>query len=148
MDSIKIDAVYDGKDKILGRLASTVAKQLLLGKNIAVVNAEQCIISGSKESILSKYKARVDLIEKANPEHSPYWPRRSDLLVKRIIRGMLPYHKKPSGKAAYKRLRVYIGIPEELKGTKPIEIETKNPKELYVSSMKVSEVSKLLGYSK
>ena len=148
MDSIKIDVVYDGKDKILGRLASTVAKQLLLGKNVAVVNAEQCIISGSKESILSKYKERIDLIEKANPEHSPYWPRRSDLLVKRIIRGMLPYHKKPSGKAAYKRLRVYIGIPNELKDAKPIAIETRNPKELYVSSMKVSEVSKLLGYSK
>lgn len=148
MDDIKIDVIYDGKDKILGRLASVVAKQLMLGKNVAVVNAEQSIISGDRKGIVSKYKVRVDLIEKANPEHSPYWPRRSDLLVKRVIRGMLPYHKKASGKAAYKRLRVYIGVPDSLKSAKPVEIETKNPKELYVSHMTVSEVSKLLGYNK
>lgn len=148
MEEIKFDAVYDGKDKILGRLASTVAKQLLQGKNVAVVNAEDCIISGNKADILAKYKKRVDLIEKANPEHSAYWSRRPDLLVKRVIRGMLPYHKKATGKAAYKKLRVYVGMPEELKNTKLIAIETKNPKELYVKYVRISEVSKLLGYNK
>ncbi len=148
MKEMKMDIVYDGKDKILGRLASTVAKQLLLGKNVAVINAEQCVISGDRKGIIAKYKVRADIIEKANPEHSPYWPRRSDLLVKRVIRGMLPYHKKASGKAAYKRLRVYIGVPDSLKDAKPVVVETKNPRELYVSHMTVSEVSKLLGYNK
>lgn len=140
--------VYDASDKVLGRLASIVAKQLLTGKKVAVVNAEQAIISGNKKDILSKYKTRLDLIDKGNPEHSPYWPRRSDMLVKRVIRGMLPYHKKATGKVAFKNLRVYIGVPEALKRSKPLEIESKNPKELYVRHMKISELSELLGYNK
>ncbi len=33
--------VYDAKDKVLGRLASTVAKELLNGKKVAVINARR-----------------------------------------------------------------------------------------------------------
>jgi large subunit ribosomal protein L13Ae len=39
--------VIDGKGHMLGRLASIVAKQLLSGKKIVVVRAEQILISGS-----------------------------------------------------------------------------------------------------
>ena len=39
--------VIDGKGHLLGRLASVVAKQLLNGKNIVVVRAEQIVVSGS-----------------------------------------------------------------------------------------------------
>jgi large subunit ribosomal protein L13Ae len=39
--------VIDGKGHLLGRLTSIVAKQLLLGKKIVVVRAEQILISGS-----------------------------------------------------------------------------------------------------
>jgi large subunit ribosomal protein L13 len=36
-------------------------------------------------------------------------------MMKRAIKGMLPYGK-PSGKTALKRVKVYIGIPEEFQG--------------------------------
>lgn len=39
--------VIDGKGHLLGRLASIVAKQLLFGKKVVVVRAEQLLISGS-----------------------------------------------------------------------------------------------------
>lgn len=39
--------VIDGKGHLLGRLASIVAKQLLAGKKVVVVRAEQILISGS-----------------------------------------------------------------------------------------------------
>lgn len=39
--------VIDGKGHLLGRLASIVAKQLLFGKKVVVVRAEQMLISGS-----------------------------------------------------------------------------------------------------
>lgn len=39
--------VIDGKGHLLGRLTSIVAKQLLQGKKIVVVRAEQIVISGS-----------------------------------------------------------------------------------------------------
>ncbi len=141
-------AVYDASDKVLGRLSSIVAKELMNGKKVAVINAERAFISGSKRDILHRYQVRLGLQEKENPEHSPHWPRRPDMLVRRIIRGMLPYHKKPSGKAAYKRLRVFIGRPKLLEGAKAIEIKSKKPKSLYVGYIYINELSKLLGYDK
>ncbi len=138
--------VYDAKEKILGRLASQVAKELLNGKNISIINAEQAVITGDKEMLKAKYTTRMRLKEKANPEHSPYWSRRPDMLVKRIVRGMLPY-RMPRGKAAFKRLRVYMGVPETLRSTKAIEVDTKSPKVLYVKSTTVLELVKLLGYN-
>jgi large subunit ribosomal protein L13 len=140
--------VFDAKDKVLGRLASTVAKELLGGKKVAIINAEQSIISGNKKLIKKKYKTRLDLQEKENPEHSPYWSRRPDFLVKRVVRGMLPYHKKTTGRDAYKRLMVFVGTPEAFKGMKPIEIKTKDPKMLYTGYVRVSELSEMLGYQR
>lgn len=147
----KIDAksyiVYDASDKVLGRLASIVAKSLLNGNNVALINASRAVISGDKYKITKRYKTRLNLQEKENPEHSPYWSRRPDMLVKRIIRGMLPY-RKPRGKSAFRRLRVFMGVPEEFKSIKPIEIKTKNPKHIYVGYITVGELSKRLGYNK
>jgi large subunit ribosomal protein L13 len=140
--------IYDAKDKVLGRFASTVAKKLLQGKKIAIVNVEQMIITGNREGIIKKYKTRLNLNERSNPEHAAYWSRRPDMLVKRIIRGMLPYHKKAIGKDSYKRLRVFIGVPEILKDAKIISIEAKSPKDIYSDYMRISELSEMLGYKK
>ncbi len=137
--------LFDANGKILGRLSTVVAKSLLNGNDVVVINAEGAVISGDKKVIFERYRTRVNLMEKANPEHSPYWPRRPDLLVKRIIRGMLPY-KKPSGKAAYRRLRVYIGTPEEFTKAKPMEVESKDPKGMYVGHITIAELSRRLGY--
>ncbi len=139
--------VYDAKDKVLGRLASIVAKELLNGKKVAVINSDMAIISGDRKGIKAKYKTRLDIKEKANPEHSPYWPRRTDMLVKRVIRGMLPYKKKTTGKEAYENLRVFVGIPSAFKDIKPIEIKSKNPKEMYVGYITTKQLSESLGYS-
>ncbi len=140
------DYVIDGSDRILGRIGSYVAKALLSGNNVTLVNAEKISISGSKKVLFAKYKQLIELKDKANPEHSPYWSRRPDLFVKRSIRGMLPY-KKPKGKEAYKRLRVYIGIPEGVKKTMH-KVDSKKPSELYQNVMTVEELTKNLGYNK
>jgi large subunit ribosomal protein L13Ae len=42
--------VIDGKGHLLGRLASIVGQQLLAGKKVVIVRAEQILISGSCES--------------------------------------------------------------------------------------------------
>ena len=139
--------VFDAKNMILGRLASAAAKELLNGKNVYIVNAEAAVISGSKKVIKEKYKTRLDLQEKENPEHSPYWSRRPDMLVKRVVRGMLPY-RMPRGKEAFKRLKVFMGVPEELKGVKPADLNIKDPKSIYSGYITVAELSKLLGYDR
>jgi large subunit ribosomal protein L13 len=139
------DYVIDGSDRVLGRIGSHVAKQLLYGKSVVLLNAERISISGSQAGLITKYKRLVELKDKANPEHSPYWSRRPDLFVKRVIRGMLPY-KMPRGKAAFKNLRVYIGFPEEFKNAQLAVVESKRPSEIYQAVMTVGELSRKLGY--
>lgn len=106
--------IVDGKRTILGRLASKVAKLLLHGRRVIVVNAEDIIISGKPKPIINKYKAWQNVSTLTNPWKGPFHYKRPDLFVKRRIRGMLPW-KKLRGKRAYDNLRVYIGVPESCK---------------------------------
>lgn len=109
--------VIDGSGLLLGRLASRVAKLALLGENVAVINSEKVVVSGSKETLLEKFKRKGGI---GRPFHGPFTPRMPDRMVRRAIRGMIPFHK-PRGREAYKRVRCYIGVPEELK---TVEAET------------------------
>lgn len=102
--------VIDGSDHIMGRLATHVAKSLLSGEEIVIVNAEKIVITGRKEQILQDYKERRDRGVKGKNRRGPYYPRMPDRMLKRSIRGMLPY-QEPRGRTAYRKLKVYIGVP-------------------------------------
>lgn len=103
--------VIDASGCVAGRVASLVAKELLKGKKIAVVNAEKALITGNTKFIMQAFKEKV---ERGDPYHGPFFPKTPDRILKRIIRGMVPY-KKPKGREAMKRLRIYISVPDELK---------------------------------
>ncbi|MGC9107411.1 MAG: 50S ribosomal protein L13, partial [Infirmifilum sp.] len=123
--------VIDGSNHIAGRLASVIAKKLLEGKNIVVVNADKIIITGKPESITATYLKRwLEWKTYYNPEkRGPKYHRTPDRLFKRMVRGMLP-HDKPKGREALKRLKVYVGVPEEFKEAKMVKVEEalfKNP---------------------
>ena len=128
--------VIDGKNAILGRLASRAAKQLLNGESISIVNAEKIIITGSPQSIKEKYLARR---RRGSAHHGPYYPTRPDLIVRRTVRGMLPY-KTNKGRNAFKRLRVYVGIPA---GTANAEKMEASIRANYIT---VGEVANTLGW--
>jgi len=102
---LKQEITIDATNAILGRLSSYVAKQALQGKTIKIVNSEKAIIIGSRDDILGEYKEKV---ERGNPHHGPFFPRTAHLLMKRTIRGMLEY-KTPKGRAAFERIKCYIG---------------------------------------
>jgi large subunit ribosomal protein L13 len=102
------DAVVDARDCILGRVASQVAERALDGERIAVVNAEETIITGSDEDVMSVFEKRAEL----GSDRGPYYPKRPDRIMKRSIRGMLPY-KRPRGRKAFEGVRVYVGNPFE-----------------------------------
>ena len=102
--------LVDATDLMLGRLASLVAKHLLSGESVIIVNAEKAVISGRKENILDEMRIILGLRNKGSKEKSPKHPRRPDGLVRRTVRGMLPFDK-PRGKEAFGRLRVCVGIP-------------------------------------
>jgi len=100
------DLVVDARDCILGRVSSEVAQRAMDGERIAVVNAEQAIITGDEEDVLSVYRKRVEV----GSDQGPYYPRRPDRLFKRAIRGMIPY-KTPRGREAFENVRTYVGNP-------------------------------------
>ena len=113
--------VIDGNDVVFGRTATQIAKKALAGDEIQLINAEKMIINGNPAKIVNRYLERKRVKNKADPEHSPKWPKIPHMLVKRMIRGMLPW-KSARGRAAYKRIMVYTGNPKELKA---IDFKTK-----------------------
>lgn len=108
--------VVDGTNCISGRLCSKVSKLLLQGNRVSVVNSEKVMISGNKYEVIESYKDKLEVSSVTNPIHGPFHPRRPDTIITKMIRGMVP-KRKPSGMQAFKRLRVYIGIPDELKNS-------------------------------
>ncbi len=104
--------IIDASNLIVGRLASVVAKRLLNGEKIAIVNAEKSVFSGRKASKLEEFKEYLKIVGRTNPKYGPKHPRRPDTILRRVIRGMLPMDKA-KGREAFKRLRVYIGVPPD-----------------------------------
>ncbi|RLG19712.1 50S ribosomal protein L13 [Candidatus Micrarchaeota archaeon] len=137
--------VIDAENVVVGRMAAAVAKLLLKGESVNIVNAEKAVISGEPKVNVTKYRTRRLQKDRANPEHSPYISRRPDLFVKRIIRGMLPY-KRSRGKRAFKNLKVYMGVPEgiEAKGQK---MEFKKRDKVNARMLSISELCRKLGYT-
>jgi large subunit ribosomal protein L13 len=135
--------VIDAENARIGRISTYVAKALLNGDEVHVINAERAVISGSPKDVLAKYQERRSYQYKGNPDKSPKWPKAPHLFVRRLIRGMLP-RKKARGRDAYKRLRVYVGRPEAVKG-EPTRIKGADIGELS-KYMRISELCKLLGH--
>jgi len=102
--------IIDAENAILGRLASYAVKQSLLGKEIAIVNAEKAIILGTEQSIMETYKIRR--ARGGSGLRGPFFPTTSERILKRTIRGMLTY-KKGRGAEAFERIKAYNGIPKE-----------------------------------
>jgi large subunit ribosomal protein L13 len=114
--------VVDGTNHIAGRLSSHVAKLLLGGNRVSIVNCENIMISGNRRSIMEEYKKFLEISSIINPKFGPFHPRRPDTIITKMVRGMLP-RKKSSGQDAFKRLRAHIGVPSELKGLDKIQFD-------------------------
>lgn len=128
--------IIDGNNAVMGRLASYVAKELLKGEEIAVVNSEKVIITGSKKNIRQEFhekRSRVGSSQKG-PKHS----KTSERIVKRAIRGMLPNYREGRGREAFKRLKCYNGIPKDFENEKLIKL-AKDKKSKYITVKEVSE---------
>ncbi|MFO7925165.1 MAG: 50S ribosomal protein L13 [Halobacteriota archaeon] len=100
------DVVIDARNCILGRTASQVAELALDGERVAVINAEDAVITGNADDIMSVYRKRNEV----GSDRGPHYPRRPDRLFKRAVRGMLPY-KTTRGREAFENVRIYLGNP-------------------------------------
>lgn len=134
--------IIDASNAVLGRLATHAAKSALQNEKVVILNCEKAIISGNKKQILAKYHHLRTI---GGPFHGPFFPRTPERIVKRTIRGMLPY-KQYRGKEALKRITCYIQVPEEYADKEAEEIESVSADRLKVGKMlKVGELSRLLG---
>ncbi|MCD6247760.1 MAG: 50S ribosomal protein L13 [Candidatus Diapherotrites archaeon] len=135
--------VINADNLVLGRLASIVAERALKGERIDIVNAEKAIVIGHKNSIIEKWKRRIDLSAKGKPTKGPKFPKRPDRMLRKAIAGMLPT-ESIRGRKALKRVRVFVGIPEKLTNAEfeTIKIAQYNGKE---DALTLGELSKKLG---
>lgn len=131
--------IIDATGSTLGRLSTNVAKRILDGEEIAVVNSEKAIISGRKTAIKEKYKQKRQV---GTYRKGPYFPKKSDQIVKRTIRGMLPY-QKPHGREAFKKVKCYKSIPAMFKDKKMEKIKDAHKKP--IDFITLEELSRYLG---
>lgn len=139
--------LVDGTGMIAGRLASNVAKMLLRGTRVSIVNCENIMISGTRSSIIREYRDFLEISSILNPKHGPYHPRRPDTIIARMIRGMLP-RKKPSGKTALGRLRTYIGTPKGVKSLERVELQRARITRPSANYTTVGELGRTVGWTK
>ncbi|HLC98800.1 MAG TPA: 50S ribosomal protein L13 [Candidatus Nanoarchaeia archaeon] len=134
--------IIDATDAIVGRMATVAAKKALLGEKVDIVNCERAVVTGNRDQIMARFKQKKDF---GAPLKGPYYSRMPDRMVRRVVRGMLPF-KNDRGRKAFGRVMCYIGVPENLKSQKIEKIKeadvSKMPSLKYVY---IDEISRFLG---
>ena len=140
------EIIVDAEKQILGRMASEIAKILLneSESKVIVINAEKAVVTGNKRFLVGKYKQRAELRTNTNPLAGPFYPRSPDVLVRRTVRGMLPW-KKYRGREAYRRLKVYIGVPDNVKKNKVVQFDQANGANLKSKHMTTGDIAIRIG---
>lgn len=125
--------VVDAEDKILGRLATEIARRLRgkhkpeytphvdTGDFIIVVNAEKVRVTGNKTSdkIYYRHSGYPGGIKAISFEHlRDSHPER---IIERAVKGMLP--RNPLGRAMFRKLKVYAGPEHPHSAQQPQTLE-------------------------
>ncbi|MCG8387089.1 MAG: 50S ribosomal protein L13 [Cytophagales bacterium] len=125
--------IVDANSKVLGRLASEVAKIIRgknkpnftphvdCGDNVIVINAEGVRLTGKKwtDKVYVSHTGYPGGQRKTTPRQLK--DKSSTLLVERAVRGMLP--KNRLGRALFKNLYVYEGAEHPHTAQQPKEIK-------------------------
>ncbi|MFH1210377.1 MAG: 50S ribosomal protein L13 [archaeon] len=135
--------IINAENLILGRLASVVAKKALLGETIDIVNAEKAVVSGQRLKTLEHYRTKQ---VRGYALHGPYFPKDPLRMVKRTIRGMLPY-KQEKGREAFERVKCYVGVPKQFEGKKFETVKEADCSKVYRTKfITIAEISKHVGH--
>jgi large subunit ribosomal protein L13 len=134
--------LVNAEGQIVGRMCSKVAKLLLNGEEVIILNAEKAVFSGKKKSKIAEAHL---FLEVGAPERGPFHYRRPDRFLRKTVRGMVPF-KQPKGKAAYKRLKAYMGIPVEYKDQKMISFDVAQAANLKGPHFTLGELAKEIGW--
>lgn len=115
--------VIDGHGHVEGRLAAAIAKQLLNGKRIVVVRAEDIVMNGDHRFNYHKFRRFLNKTTNTNPRRGPFHERAPSANFLRAVRGMIPY-KTTRGATAFSNLKVFEGIPPKYQNHPRVVIPT------------------------
>ncbi len=100
---------------VFGRLASFAAKKALQGNEVVIVNVEKSIITGSQDDAAKRLGRKLGLRAKGNPTKGPKYSRMPDRVLRRAVRGMLPFRSR-RGKEALGNVKVFLSMPTQFEG--------------------------------
>jgi large subunit ribosomal protein L13 len=121
-ESATKELVVDAEEATVGRIGTLVAKKLLQGNSVVVVNSEKAILVGDRYGILEDYLKKRRLGK--GVQKGPFFYYKAEMILRKSIRGMLPW-KRTRGREAYRQLVCVKGVPEQYKDAKKITFEKK-----------------------
>lgn len=129
--------IIDASNGILGRIASFAAKKSLLGKEIVIVNCDNALLTGGRGMIIEEYG--IARRRGGKSLNGPFFPKHSERIMKRTIRGMLS-HGQQRGLDALKRVMCYPNVPKEYESSSKITVV----KNIRSKTTLLSDVSKVM----
>jgi len=136
--------IYNASGQILGRISTRIAKDLKKGEKVIVVNCEKAVISGNPKDTKRHY---LEKRSRGDPHHGPFFPRTPKGIFTKAVIGMLS-RKKPSGRDAISKLRVYVGVPEDFDIKNSIQFKDADVNRLKCKHITLSDLSIALGAKK
>ncbi len=105
----------------MGRLATLVAKDALMGEEVHIINCEKVMISGRRENTIERQQDKRERV--GYPLKSQHHSRMPERVVRRAVRGMLPWHIN-RGKIAFKRVICHrSSAPDDVPKQTPIVVK-------------------------
>lgn len=126
--------VINGKNAVMGRLASFAAKEALKGEEVAVVNCNKVLISGTRKKVEKDFLAKRSRV--GSSQKGPKVSKTNEKIVKRAIRGMLPNFREGRGNIAFKKIKCYNQVPKELESAEKIDLTKKLRKSIKLEDMR------------
>jgi large subunit ribosomal protein L13 len=123
-------------------MCSKIAKLLLSGEEVIILNAEKAVFSGKKKSKVAEAHL---FLEVGAPARGPFHYRRPDRYLRKTVRGMLPF-KQPKGQVAYKRVKVFMGVPAEYRDQKMISFTDAQSSDLKGPHFTLGELATEIGW--
>ena len=125
--------VVDATDKVLGRLASEVARRLRgkhkpqytphmdTGDYVVIVNAEKIRVTGNKaeDKIYYSHSGYPGGLKQIN--FAKLLQKAPTKIIERAVKGMLP--KGPLGRTMFRKLKVYAGPEHKHTSQQPVPLE-------------------------
>lgn len=125
-------------------MLSYAAKKAIAGQDIVILNVSKAVVSGEKKRVVERARAKLRTRTLGSQDRGPTHPRKPETYARRALRGMLPF-KKPKGKKAYRRVRIYTDVPSRYAEEPSQKVPGADASRLRCPYVLVEELSREIG---